>query len=95
MGDVVSFPAKHASTDQRMGAFFDPDRWLVSKRGNSYTRTADGFCVTVFQSWGGFRWSIARSAGEGPMFSDRIFDSEDEARRASWAALAGMMEQSA
>ena len=94
MGEVVSFPAKGAPTDQRMGAFFDHANWRVSRKGNAYIRTPDA-TVTLFEAWGGFRWSIARSAALGPTYSTTIYETEAEARRASWAALAGMMEQSA
>jgi hypothetical protein len=49
----------------------------------------------VFPAWNGFRYAIARSAGERPMFSERIFDTEDEARRAAWSALSGLVQESA
>jgi hypothetical protein len=95
MGEVLSFPASGQTGEQRRGEFFDRDLWRVSRRGNPYIRTVDGFCVTVFPAWNGFRYAIARSAGERPMFSERIFDTEDEARRAAWSALSGLVQESA
>ena len=94
MGEVLGFPAKGAPTDQRNGSFHDPDNWRVSKKGNHYTRIGE-FCVTTFPAWNGWKYSIVRSAREGPMYSQTIYDSEQEARRGAWHALAGMMEQSA
>ena len=94
MGDVVSFPTKHAPIDQRKGAFFDHANWRVSRKGNAYIRTPDA-TVTLFEAWGGFRYAIARSAALGPTYSTAIYETEAEARRASWAALAGMMERRA
>lgn len=95
MADILDFPASAQAGDQRRGQFFDPDLWRVSKRGNSYTRTTDGFCVTCFVSWGGYRWSIAHTAAERPVFSTVIYASEGEARRAAWTALAALEEKRA
>jgi hypothetical protein len=44
----------------------------------------------VFSSWGGFRYSIARTARERPIFSDQVFETEYEARRSAWDALTPM-----
>jgi hypothetical protein len=50
-------------------------------------------------SWGGFRWSIARTAraftveGERPLFSERVYATTVDARRAAWQALTELEER--
>ena len=84
MGTVVQFPASGVGAERERGEFFG--RWQRSKRGNLYTRTGE-FCVTVFPARGGFKWSIARTARDKPLFSPVIYATSDEARRAAWAML--------
>ena len=61
--------------------------WRTSRKGNFYTRTADGFCVTIFPARGGFRWAIARTARDKPLFSEMVYATSDEARQAACAML--------
>jgi hypothetical protein len=84
MGTVVQFPASSIGAERERGQLFG--RWQRSKRGNLYTRTGE-FCVTVFPALGGFRYAIARTARDKPPFSEMIYATSDEARRAAWAML--------
>lgn len=68
----------------------DPTNWRVSRKGNPFVWVA-GRPVTLFPRAGGWRWSIGRTAREGPLFSDRTFLSEREARHAAWDALKDMV----
>lgn len=94
MAEILTFPSNAHAADQRRNAFFDYSNWQVSRRGNSFIRTP-GATVTIFPTGTGFKYAIARSAAVGPTYSTSIYETEAEARRAAWAALAGMMEQSA
>jgi hypothetical protein len=84
MGVVVQFPASDLGAEREGQSF---GRWQRSKRGNLYTRTADGFCVTVFPARGGFRYAIARTARDRPLFSPVTYATSDDARQAAWAML--------
>ena len=46
--------------------------------------------MTTFPVPGGqWKWSITRSALEGPIYARQAFDSESDARAAAWHALCG------
>ena len=66
--------------------YWSPDAWRTSAKGNAYVRCGE-LCVTVFPARGGFRYAIARTAKDRPMFSPVIYATSDEARRAAWAML--------
>ena len=97
MGKVVEFEprpqeaepdlkaAGESWVERHRGRYFDR-KWLVSKRGNNYVRCGE-FCIATFRVAGGWKWSRARSAAEGPLYSRQTFDSESDARAAAWSAL--------
>ena len=67
--------------------FWADANWRTSPRGNNYVR-ADGKPITVFRRFGGWRWSIGRSAmAGGPIYSDEAYGTAKEARAAAWEAL--------
>jgi hypothetical protein len=75
VGVVVGFPANRSGrswVERHRDRYFDR-KWLRSKRGNPYVRLASsdghGCTVTVFRTSDGWVWSIARSAGEGPIYA--------------------------
>lgn len=94
MGVLIDFPASGPQTEQRKASYFDRANWSLSRKGNRYLRHGE-FCITIFPQWNGWLWSIAYSARERPVFSEIVYESEDEARRGAWAALAGLMERRA
>ena len=103
MGGVVEFPRvcwrpRPAPPPPRCplralelwGGYYDPSNWRVSRKDNPFVRIA-GRPVTLFRHAGGWRWSIGRSAREGPLFSDETYVLEPEARSAAWDALWDMV----
>jgi hypothetical protein len=70
--------------------YYDLANWQVSRKGNPFVWVA-GRPVTVFQRGGGWRWSIGRSAREGPLFSGQTYPTEREARDGAWEALKAMV----
>ena len=74
-------------------------RWLRSAKGNPYLRLASsdghGAAVTIFRMADGWRWSVVRSAREGPVYARQAYMSAVEARQGAWDALAAQEEASA
>lgn len=98
MGEVLSFRPRSSPWERHRARYFDR-KWLRSKRGNPYVRLASsdgrGATVTVFRASDGWRWSIARSAREGPVYARQACASAVEARQAAWEVLAAQEEASA
>jgi hypothetical protein len=102
MGNVVSFPASgqvgESRVERHRHRFFDR-KWLRSAKGNPYVQLAAsdgrGATVTVFRVPEGWRWSIVRSAREGPIYARQAYATALEARAAAWSALTGLEEKSA
>jgi hypothetical protein len=95
MGDVLSFslrsrpagdsaPSLPAWAQALVDVWADPNRWRVSRKGNPYCRISVGgaeLCVTLFPRGGfGWRWCIASDAAHRPLWSEREFETIDEAR---------------
>ena len=102
MGEVVSFTSGSSAEsseswlDRHRDRYFDR-KWLVSAKGNRFVRLAapDGRAaatVTIFRASDGWKWSLVRSAREGPR---EAFASAVEARAAAWDTLASLVEKSA
>jgi hypothetical protein len=72
------------------GGYFDHSNWRMIRKGNPFVRVGR-HPVTLFRHAGGWRWSIGRSAREGPLFSEQTFDGEREARLAAFDALKDMV----
>jgi hypothetical protein len=101
VGNVIAFPKRPDTSPPSMATpmpayrwadtFFDRGQWRLSKKGNNYV-VVDGFCVTVFHRPGGFAWCIASDAKHKPLWSDRTFSAEREARTDAFDVLATLAE---